>query len=245
MPQDQNKHHKAQKGIPEKHLKNRGEDTCPGVRAHGKVKGETVLDISPGPSVYQLISTANVFKKIIVTESNDANIKEFKRWLNKEEGVADWSLATKFVCQLEGNREGWHEEEDKVRKAIYKVIKWNPATSRLDPTVIPPVDCVLSLWVLSVISKTKEEYQNALKNVALALKIGGHLLLFSTINMSYYMIGKHKFFMLKIDDTFIKESVINAGFVIEKQDLVPSKKGSDLVDPDHVLFILARKVKEM
>ncbi|XP_075056713.1 nicotinamide N-methyltransferase-like [Mixophyes fleayi] len=211
----------------------------------GQVKGNILLDISIGSIVYQLFSACNVFKEIYVVKFTDANIKHLKKWLEKGDEATDWSFAAKRVSRLQGNRDGWKEQEEKVRRAMKSIVEWDIfENSCIDPLLVPQVDCVLSLWILNVISKTKEEFQRNLKNFTSRLKIGGYLVLFSPVNMTFYRVGQHKFFHLAVDENFIKESVIKAGFIIEKMDLKASMVKCDLLDYDHVCFILARKERE-
>ncbi|XP_066460919.1 nicotinamide N-methyltransferase-like isoform X2 [Eleutherodactylus coqui] len=211
----------------------------------GKVKGDTLLDVSIGGSVYQLMSASNCFKEIYVMNFTDCNINHFKKWLETEEDATDWSFVFKKVCEFEGNSDKWQEKEEQVKKAIKRVIKWeNFENSAVKPQLLPTVDCVLSLWQLDGVSKTKEEYQSNMKKFTCSLRPGGQLILFSAVNMSHYMVGKHKFFILPLERDFIRESVTNAGFDIEKEDYLSRKVITDIVDYDGLLCILARKQSE-
>ncbi|XP_075462664.1 nicotinamide N-methyltransferase-like [Ascaphus truei] len=212
----------------------------------GRVRGDTLIDISSGASVYQLLSASDIFKEIIVVEFTEPNVQEFEKWLKKDPGAADWSYAAKALCELEGNREGWQVKEDKVRRAIKQVVKWDVCKDNpLDPVVLPQVDCVLSLWCLHKISGDKEAYQSNLRKFASQLNIGGHLLLFELLNMTYYKLGEHKFFILTFDDKFLIEALRDAGYVIENNDVLPSRKGCDLLDYESVMYVIARKEREV
>ncbi|XP_075462661.1 nicotinamide N-methyltransferase-like [Ascaphus truei] len=212
----------------------------------GRVRGDTMIDISAGPNIYQLLSASDIFKEIIVLETTEPNIQEFEKWLKKDPGAADWSYAAKALCELEGNREDWQVKEDKVRRAVKQVVKWDVAKDNpLDPVVLPQVDCVLSLWCLNHISRDKEAYRSNLRKITSLLKIGGHLLLFGGLNMTYYMIGEHRFFILPYDKKFLREALSDAGYVIENMDVLPSRKGCDLVDYEHLGFVIARKEREV
>ncbi|XP_075058774.1 nicotinamide N-methyltransferase-like [Mixophyes fleayi] len=211
----------------------------------GQVKGNILLDVSIGSIVYQLFSASNVFKEIYVVGFTDAAIHHFKKWLEKGDEATDWSFAAKRVSRLQGNRDGWKEQEEQARRAVKSTVKWDILkNSCIDPLLVPQVDCVLSLWILNVISKTKEEFQRNLKNFTSRLKIGGYLVLFNAVNMTFYRVGQHKFFHLAVDENFVQESVIKAGLVIEKMDLMTGLVKCDLADNDYVCFILARKERE-
>ncbi|XP_075462662.1 indolethylamine N-methyltransferase-like [Ascaphus truei] len=210
----------------------------------GRVRGDTLIDISAGPFIYHLLSACDIFKEIIVVEFTEPNIQEFEKWLKKDPGAADWSYAAKVLCELEGNREEWQVKEDKVRRAIKQVVKWDVSKDNsLDPVVLPQVDCVLSLWCLNKISRDKDAYRSNLRKFASLLNIGGHLLLFGVLNITYYKIGEHKFFALQFDEKFLREALRDAGYVIENLDLLPSKKSSDMIDYEHIVYVIARKEK--
>ncbi|XP_075462668.1 indolethylamine N-methyltransferase-like [Ascaphus truei] len=204
----------------------------------GRVRGDTLIDISSGASVYHLLSASDIFKEIIVIEFTEPNIQEFEKWLKKDPGAADWSYAAKAVCELEGNREEWQVKEDKVRRAVKQVVKWDVSKDNpLDPVVLPQVDCVLSLWVLHVISKDRDAYRRNLRKLTSLLNIGGHMLLFGAFNMTYYKIGEHKFFILSYDEIFLREALRDAGYVIENMDVLPSRKGCDMLDYEHLVYV--------
>ncbi|XP_075459244.1 indolethylamine N-methyltransferase-like [Ascaphus truei] len=212
----------------------------------GRVRGDTMIDISAGPTVYHLLSASNIFKEIIVIRLTEPTIQEFKKWLNKDPGAVDWSYAAKAVCEIEGNREDWQVKEDKVRGAVKQVVKWDLFKDNpLDHVVLPQVDCVLSLWGLQAFSKNKDAYRSNLKKCASLLNIGGHLLLFGALNVKHYMIGEHKFFFLPCDEKFLREALRDAGYIIENMDVLPSRKGCDFIDYEHLVYIIARKEREV
>ncbi|XP_075462660.1 indolethylamine N-methyltransferase-like [Ascaphus truei] len=212
----------------------------------GRVRGDTLIDISLGPLIYHLLSACDIFKEIIVVEFTEPNIQEFEKWLKKDPGTADWSYAAKALCELEGNREEWQVKEDKVRRAVKQVVKWDVSKDDpLDPVVLPQVDCVLSLWSLNCISRDKDAYRSNLRKFTSLLNIGGHLLLFGGLNMTYYTVNEHRFFNLSYDEKFLKEVLRDAGYIIENMDVLPSRKGSDLLDYEHVACVIARKEREV
>ncbi|ERE74503.1 nicotinamide N-methyltransferase-like protein [Cricetulus griseus] len=70
----------------------------------GGVKGDLLIDIGSGPTIYQLLSACESFKEIIVSDYTDQNLWELQKWLKKEPGAFDWSPVVTYVCDLEGNR---------------------------------------------------------------------------------------------------------------------------------------------
>ncbi|XP_063291736.1 nicotinamide N-methyltransferase-like [Pelobates fuscus] len=224
----------------------------------GIVKGETLIDFSVTASANHLIPACNGFKDIYVVGVNKVNINEFEKWRQNKQDAVNFSYGAKVHHKLEGgrtsllfsesqysvkppSREAWHVKEDKIRQAIKGVIQWDISNDDQVPVDLPQADCVLSLYLLHVISKDKEAFQSNLKKMTSRLKIGGSLLLFLATNMTFYIIDDHKFFFLTIDEDFMKQAVINAGFVIEKWNVLPSKKNCDLVDYDSIIHVRCRK----
>ncbi|MEE6484720.1 hypothetical protein FKM82_013987 [Ascaphus truei] len=197
--------------------------------------------------VYPITQLFKTFSsEINVIEFTDANIREFEMWRNKEPGAADWSHAAKIVCELEGKSKEWEGKEDKARRAVKRIVKCDfTKDNPLEPVVLPQMDCLLCMFVLLVVSKDHQAYRSNLKKLASMLKIGGHMLLVGTYNQSFYVIGEHKFFCLSCDEEFVREAVCDAGFIIENLEALPTKKTSNFTDYDHIMFMTARKEREV
>ncbi|KAH0520038.1 Indolethylamine N-methyltransferase [Microtus ochrogaster] len=69
----------------------------------GGIRGDVLIDIGTGPTIYQLLSACEVFREIIVADYTPQNLQELQKWLKKEPGAYDWSSIVKHVCELEGD----------------------------------------------------------------------------------------------------------------------------------------------
>ncbi|XP_068119870.1 nicotinamide N-methyltransferase-like [Hyperolius riggenbachi] len=182
----------------------------------GKVKGETIIDIGTGPTIYQLLSACEAFNNVIVSDFTDKNREELKAWLINQPGAFDWSPVVKYVCQLEGNRISWTEKEDRLRKAIKQVLRCDVMQNNpLSPVVLPQVDCILSCLCLEGACKDVEAYVTALKNITNLLKPGGYLVLTGVLGSHYYMVGEVWFSGLFLTEDIIKESLSGIGYIVE------------------------------
>lgn len=77
----------------------------------GGVKGDSLIDIGSGPTIYQLLSACESFKEIIASDYTDRNHWELEKWLKNEPGAFDWTPVVEYVCELEGNRyRGWKKQ---------------------------------------------------------------------------------------------------------------------------------------
>lgn len=70
----------------------------------GSVRGDLLIDIGSGPTIYQLLSACEAFREIIVSDYTPQNLQELQKWLKKEPGAYDWSSIVQHVCELEGDR---------------------------------------------------------------------------------------------------------------------------------------------
>ncbi|XP_063813286.1 nicotinamide N-methyltransferase-like [Pseudophryne corroboree] len=212
----------------------------------GYVTGKTLIDISPGPIIFQLLAICEFLEEITVLEFHDFCIKELEKWMNKEAEAFDWTHALTFMTGLKGSSDGWDEREDMMRRKLKRIVKCDFSKDNpTDPLVLPKVDCVMSLWVLDIISKDHDTYCTNLKKISSLIKLGGYLLLCGDINASYVTIGEHKYHFLTYDDKFLRKALSDEGYSIEHYEELERKTTSDLVDHDKVVFVIARKVKEV
>ncbi|XP_054854579.1 nicotinamide N-methyltransferase-like [Eublepharis macularius] len=182
----------------------------------GGIKGDTLIDIESGHTIYQFLSACECFREIIATGYMDGIREELQQWLRKEPGVFNWGSVGKYVCELEGDREKWVQKEEKVRKAIKRVLKCDVTQPNpLAPLSLPPADCVLSTLFLEVACPDLPTYRSALKNISSLVKPGGHLVLFVALEANFYMVGLQRFSCLFLDQKCVEEAVKGAGFDIE------------------------------
>ncbi|CAI5795392.1 nicotinamide N-methyltransferase-like [Podarcis lilfordi] len=180
------------------------------------IKGDTLIDIGSGPTIYQFLSACESFREIVATDYCDQNREEMQRWLRKEPGAFDWSPVVKYVCELEGNREKWEEKEEKVRRAIKQVLKCDVTqASPLGPVALPPADCLMSSLCLEGACKDLPTYRSALKNISSLVKPGGHLILGSVLKETYYKVGQQPFSGLYLEWASVEEALKEAGFAVK------------------------------
>ena len=57
----------------------------------GGLEGKLLIDLSSGPTIYQLLSACESFKEIIAINYSDKNCQELEKRLKKVPGAFDWS----------------------------------------------------------------------------------------------------------------------------------------------------------
>ncbi|XP_030076771.1 nicotinamide N-methyltransferase [Microcaecilia unicolor] len=211
----------------------------------GGVKGNLLIDIGTGPTIYQLLSACESFKEIIATDYTDRNRQELETWLKKEPGAFDWSSVVKSVCELEGDREKWAEKEDKLRRTVAQVLKCDVTEKNpLDPLVLPHADCLLTCLCLEGACKDQDTFCCALRNISSLLKPGGHLVMGGVLGSNMYMVGEKPFSGLPLDREFLEKAVSDGGYVVEKFEVQPRSDmtGFHLSPHNAAFFVLARKM---
>ncbi|XP_075134117.1 nicotinamide N-methyltransferase-like [Leptodactylus fuscus] len=210
----------------------------------GKVKGDTLIDIGTGPTIYQLLSACEVFQNIIVSDLTDRNREEFNLWLNNHPGAFDWCAVVKHVCHLERNRISCREKEERLRKSIKQVLKCNILKANpFDPVTLPQADCVLSCLCLEAACRDYDTLITAVKNITTLLKPGGYLVLAGVMGNPFFIVGEVRFSSLNVDEVLLTEAITGAGYVIENFHRY-KKMENPMEDKDSFVayyFIIARK----
>ncbi|XP_075041759.1 nicotinamide N-methyltransferase-like isoform X2 [Mixophyes fleayi] len=209
----------------------------------GVLNGNTLINLIIAPTFVHLPLLVDYFKEIIMVGSSDVTLRETEKWLKNDPGAVDWTHCANIISSFKG--EGTcKEHQEKVRGAVKPVLKCDFTKDKpLDPVVLDPVDCVYNSLYLESVSKDRAAYISNLKKFTSLLKVGGHLVLFVPINMSYYMINNDKFFILTIDEDFIKKVLRDLGFTIVNSELYQNTIDTHLFDHKHIFYVVACKKK--
>uniref|UniRef100_A0A1B8Y773 Uncharacterized protein n=1 Tax=Xenopus tropicalis TaxID=8364 RepID=A0A1B8Y773_XENTR len=187
--------------------------------------------------LYKLFSS-----DIIMLESSDCCIKAIESCLRNEPGAVEQSHVVEFVCSLKGQSTECKKQEEKTRRVIKQVVKWDITNENpLGKVVLPQADCIVITYYLELVSKDHNMYINLLKKLLSLLKIEGHLAMVALINISYYMAGQHKFGALKCNEDFIQKALTEAGCSILSSDTHKSKFESALSDYESIAHFVCRK----
>ncbi|XP_004606970.2 indolethylamine N-methyltransferase [Sorex araneus] len=208
----------------------------------GGLHGDTLIDIGSGPTIYQLLAACEAFGDITMSDFTDRNREELHKWLKQEPGAYDWTPALKLACELEGNRDRWQEKAAKLRAVVKRVLKCDANLGNpLDPVVLPPADCVLSLLAMECACCSLDAYRAGLANLASLLKPGGHLVTSVTLGLSSYMVGKREFSCVALEKEEVEQAVLAAGLEIEQLLHSPKSYTAASAANTGICFIVARK----
>ncbi|XP_051008283.1 indolethylamine N-methyltransferase [Acomys russatus] len=208
----------------------------------GGIKGDVLIDIGSGPTIYHLLSACEAFREIIVSDYTPQNLQELQKWLKKEPGAYDWSAIVQHVCELEGDRSKWQEKEAKLQRTVTHVLKCDVTkTPLLGSAQVPLADCVLTCLAMECACPDLETYQAALCRLAGLLKPGGHLVTMVTLRFQHYMVGPKKFAGVYLEKETVEKAVQNAGCQVLKCSCVPLSYSQAYCVNDGMCFVVARK----
>ncbi|XP_068099286.1 nicotinamide N-methyltransferase-like [Hyperolius riggenbachi] len=210
----------------------------------GQMTGNLLIDISGMPFIHHLYSACGFFKDIILMRLNEKCILEILKWKNDLTGAFFWGHAASRVVQLEGKGDESEAKELELKSAIKQVVKCEAETESLADLIGgQQADCVMTAWLLGTISENEEEYMKHMRKILDLLKPGGHLVMLSALNTSYYTCGEHRYNVFKYDENFVKKALTAEGMTVLQCDIIPRKSESDLIDYNGVLFLVALKQK--
>ncbi|XP_069803452.1 indolethylamine N-methyltransferase-like isoform X2 [Dendropsophus ebraccatus] len=210
--------------------------------AHGHIKGDVLIDLSVSSMIHHLYASCGIFKHILVLKVSDRCILELKRWLNSRTGAFDWVHAAKLHGKIGGKSDQLEDKEENMRLAINHVIKCCLEKENMtNPIVLPPADCIISVWLLDNICKNEDDYIRNLRKFSKLLKPGAHLLLIGGLGFSYYTVGKDKIRTFSYDEDFVRRVLVGEGFVIDDCKVKKRTAESHLTDYKGIIFIAAHK----
>ncbi|KAM5163649.1 indolethylamine N-methyltransferase-like isoform 3-T3 [Mantella aurantiaca] len=208
----------------------------------GRVTGKFLIDISKGSFIHHLYSASNYFQDIVVLKSSEKCIMELSRWLHDRTGAYDWTHTSAAAAELEGNRDQHQEKEGRLKSSIKQILKCDFEEENItSPVELPLADCVLCFYILEAICKNEDEYMRNLEKHLKLLKPGGQLILFSSIDISYTIVGGERIHTFKHDEAFVENALRKLGLVIDYCAVQRRRNVSDLTDYRASMFIVAHK----
>ncbi|KAM5163561.1 indolethylamine N-methyltransferase-like isoform 1-T1 [Mantella aurantiaca] len=212
----------------------------------GRVSGNNLIDISMGSFIHHLYSASSSFQDIIVLKSSEKCIMELSRWLHDRTGAYDWTHTSTTAAELEGNRDQHQEKESHLKSSIKQILKCDFEQENItSPVELPLADCVINVWTLETISKNEDEYMRNLEKILNLLKPGGQLLLFSSLDATYFTVGGKRFHVFTHDENFVKKALSKLGLVIDYCAVQRRRYISDLAMYTAVMFTVANKVEKV
>ncbi|XP_072011924.1 nicotinamide N-methyltransferase-like isoform X2 [Engystomops pustulosus] len=211
--------------------------------APGGLKGDILIDFGAGPTIYHLLSACEVFNTIITSDFLAQNREQLEKWLRKDTDALDWTHVVRHVCDLEGDS-NLEKKKETLRRKVIKVLKCDALAEKpYGAEPMPQADCITSCLCLEAPCKDLEAFTNILKKLKELLKPGGHVVIQSVLNCTFYYVGKKCFSCLSLTKDELEKAFKEAGYEIVKLKVIPrtEKLGIDISDYDSYYYVHARK----
>ncbi|XP_068617026.1 phenylethanolamine N-methyltransferase-like [Brachionichthys hirsutus] len=223
-----------------------------GAFTEGDMRGERLLDVGSGPTLYQVMSACEVFNQVILTDFLEANRRELRLWLQNEGGSKmNWTPFLQHVCKLEGRRPSeWTDKATKLRQVVTDVLPIDvhrPHPLGPDaPGSLPfaLADCVTSCFCLEGASPDLGAFNRALIHIVSLLRPGGHLLLMGNLGETYYLAGPGaKIPVVALSEAKICSALKESGCSLIRLEVFqrPSYDSKEHSDSEAKFFLKARK----
>ncbi|XP_071969425.1 phenylethanolamine N-methyltransferase-like [Engystomops pustulosus] len=188
----------------------------------GHGKEGLFIDLSVGSLVDHLSTANKYFKDIIVLKARERDFKDMKILVD----------TGKLHVEKEGNC-------DHGKPTIQSLLKIDPEKENMtEPKTLPPADVVFTAGLLDVISKDEKNFLKLVRKIRKSLKLGGHLLLFGTINVTHMKVGEEKLNVFNYNEDFVRKALTKEKFIIEDQ-----MKTVETPHVKSVIFLTAHKQK--
>uniref|UniRef100_A0A8C5R9Y3 Uncharacterized protein n=1 Tax=Leptobrachium leishanense TaxID=445787 RepID=A0A8C5R9Y3_9ANUR len=215
------------------------------VKISGKIKGESLIDLSAGCNIFHLLPICKGFKDITILETSGSCIVDLEKWMKNKQDAIDLSHASQIVATLEGNSDKWKEKEESLRQRVKHILKCDfERDNPTDPVVLEKADCLVILYILELVSKDHDALYRNLRKISSMLKLGGRLLLFGGFNSTFYTVNGEAFHLLPFDEPFIRKDLLEAGITVLHIEMIESKVRNEVVNYEHIYFIDAVKVRD-
>ncbi|XP_066520064.1 phenylethanolamine N-methyltransferase [Hoplias malabaricus] len=212
------------------------------------IKGEVLVDVGSGPTLYQVMSGCEHFERVILSDFLEINRKELRSWLQDAKSSLDWTPYLKFVCQLEGRSpSAWSKKAERLRSVVTDVLPINvhqPCPLPAGSLPSSGADCLVSSFCLESVSPDLASFTRALGHLSSLLKAGGHLLLIGALDESFYLGALDlRIPVVPLSEAEVCNSLRSSGFQLLQLSVyhLPPDMRVGVDDVSSVFFAKARK----
>jgi hypothetical protein len=205
-------------------------------------QGLNVLEFGGGPAMANLISAAKVAKSITFADYTQSNRNAVNSWINNETRAHDWSSMIGYVLN--------HLEGDNNEKAIF--MRTHEMRTKIQPAVPcditkypivngEPYDVVSTSFCIEECSSSVDDYRKNIGKLCEIIAPGGYLHMAGNFNESFYVVGKHTFHVLPLEESIVLEAIKTAGMVVTNFEMKQMQESLDASNSRAVFSISSKK----
>lgn len=183
-------------------------------------KSRVALEFGCGPVLAQALAISPHVSEIHLADYLTINLKEIKKWINKDPEAFSWELFTEYILKKEGanpTKSKIINRENDLRKKIKRL-------SRCDAYHFPPFKnppfkypIVLSIFCADSATTSKILWKRYMRNIFRMVAKGGDVILMALRKANYYKIKDRFFPCVYVDEYDIINIMENIGY--KKSDI--------------------------
>lgn len=196
----------------------------------------TILELGGGPTVYQLISAAEVAAEIHFADYLDSNLDEVRKWVRGDKDAFDWRPFIKEALIQEErdsvNQNKIVEREKIIKQKITKFLHCDVFNSNPMGSAYKKFYDVVSVnFVAESITAHYGKWKEAMQNIVSTLKKGGVLIITALIGAEFYLVGNKRFPAVPITEKDIRRVLKELKFAKDPELVVTIPAETDERDP--------------
>jgi len=183
---------------------------------------EIALDVGVGPTLHHDIAIVPYVKELHVSDYLSQNLKEVKKWLQKDPSAHNWDIYVKGILQMEGTSSVSKKEVTRRKRQMRNKIsqvkivdlsKINPLGKKVQYPLVTSFYCADSA------TRTKKQWLHYMKNLTSLVEPSGWIVLSALRNAQSYQVGPRFFPSANIDEHDMKKMLILLGFSQKTLDI--------------------------
>ena len=169
-----------------------------------------------------MVSVASVASSIVLADYTEENRDAVQRWLSGDSTAFNWDPYLKYIVETLEELPSDEVEKRKavIRSAVKAIVSCDITQEQpIEEGYEGPYNIVITSLCLDTVCQSESEYKQAISKIAKLVKLGGHLLLYSTESESSgqlipYTIGSEVFYDLSLSRSFVQSTLEKVGFHI-------------------------------
>jgi hypothetical protein len=210
--------------------------------AYGSInKQETMIEVSGGPILCQLISARNKVDSIVFTDFLPENLCEIRHWKEANKAAFNWDRYFKYILKLENGQfaKSVAEMKAQLREKLGRFEHSDVLTDNPPQYSPSQFDIVSSHFCAESITSKRDLFQKAVKNTVRLATPNGYLVMSFLKNARTYDVGDVAFAAYPVDEKEVIDLFKDLGF---KTLLVRSINADDRRTYAGAFSILAQRV---
>ncbi|GAB4384276.1 MAG: hypothetical protein Kow00121_47520 [Elainellaceae cyanobacterium] len=173
------------------------------------------IDFGCGCTLHHVMPLLSYVKEIHMADYLPENLKEIRKWLDKEATAHSWDVYLHGVLEVEWGQQVSESEVKRLKQELsHKITKLKLGDIRLRHPLNDgsTYDLVTSFYCAEAVTSSRVEWQDLISNLCQLVATGGTLLLSAVRNCHFYKVMDKQFPVAYINENDFKPILIQNGF---------------------------------